>query len=223
MVYTIAIIEDDVDVANALKDLCLSHGYQCAICHDFANVLSWLNQQHYDLILLDIHIPYLNGQTLLPMIKTTLDIPVVMITSSVDEIDEVLSMSNGADDYITKPFNPTILMLRIANILKRYLGSTMVTSYQDLSYHGDTMKLSGPNGVVELSRNEALIMQTLIKNAEKLVSRNTLMDLLWENESYINDNALNVNISRLRERLKQLDCHVGIITKKQVGYMLCTQ
>lgn len=223
MRYTIAVIEDDMDVAIALTNLCQSNGYQCDYCTDFGNVMKWLDQGNYDLILLDIHIPYLNGQTLLPLIKTKFDIPVIMITSSTDEIDEVLSMSNGADDYITKPFNSTILMLRIANILKRYHGSTMIYTYHQLTYHSDSMRLSSPSGSLELSRNEALIMHLLIKNAEKLVTRNELMDLLWENESYINDNALNVYISRLRERLKQLDCGVGIVTRKQVGYMLCQQ
>ena len=221
MVYTIAIVEDDLSVAMQLEQLCIATGYNALRCRDFQHVVQWVEKNHCDLVLLDIHIPYLSGQTILPMIKSTLDLPVIMITSSMDEIDEVMSMSHGADDYITKPFNPTILMLRIANILKRYHPIDPSLIYHGLVYDPKTMMLSCNGQTMPLTRNEALIISILIQQGGTIVSRNTLMDALWENESYINDNALNVNISRLRDKLDHLHPELTIQTKKGSGYMLC--
>lgn len=223
MVYTIAIVEDDSSVAMQLEQLCIATGYTALRCSDFQHVLEWLSSVQCDLVLLDIHIPYLSGQTILPLIKTKLNIPVIMITSSMDEIDEVLSMSHGADDYITKPFNPTILMLRIANVLKRYHDIHPSLNYHGLFYDPTTMQLCCNGQTMPLTRNEALIISLLIQHGGTIVSRNTLMDALWENESYINDNALNVNISRLRDKLDRLHPHLTIQTKKGSGYMLCEQ
>lgn len=221
MGYTIAIIEDDMDLADQLVQLIRLNGYNAQKCVDFQNAMEWLKSNLFDLVLLDINIPYLSGQTLLPLIKSELKLPVVMLTSSSDEINEVLSMSHGADDYITKPFNSTILLLRIANILRRYHHQDTIDRFVDLSYDPTSLSLSCAGQTIELTRNEALIMQQLIHHAPNIVSRNTLMDTLWENESYINDNALNVNISRLRDKLVRLDTSCTIITRKQAGYCLC--
>ena len=143
-----------------------------------------------------------------------------MVTSKDNETDEVLAISYGADDYITKPYNPTILLLRIGAVFKR-----LEITYNIVEYHGLTINFSkciiSKNGIeIYLTKNEMIIFTHLYNNKNKIVSRDELMTELWNNDEYINDNALTVNISRLRSKLKELDCDNLITTRKNQGYIL---
>lgn len=143
-----------------------------------------------------------------------------MVTSRANETDEILSISYGADDYITKPYSPTILLLRIQNIFKRLDNSTEVLKYKDLEVSISRGSLLDNNKELELTKNEMLIFQHLLNNQNRIVSRNELMTILWNNEEYINDNALTVNISRLRSKLEGFDYSDAIETRKGQGYIL---
>lgn len=143
-----------------------------------------------------------------------------MVTSRANETDEILSISYGADDYITKPYSPTILLLRIQNIFKRLDNSTEVLKYKDLEVSISRGTLSGNNKELELTKNEMLIFQHLLNNQNRIVSRDELMTILWNNEEYINDNALTANISRLRSKLEGFDYSDAIETRKGQGYIL---
>ena len=143
-----------------------------------------------------------------------------MVTSRASETDEILSISYGADDYITKPYSPTILLLRIQNIFKRLDNSTEVLKYKDLEVSISRGSLLDNNKELELTKNEMLIFQHLLNNQNRIVSRNELMTILWNNEEYINDNALTVNISRLRSKLEGFDYSDAIETRKGQGYIL---
>ena len=152
--------------------------------------------------MLDINLPNVNGEILLKEIRKETNIPVIMVTSRVGEVDEVLSISYGADDYITKPYNPTILLLRIQNIFKR-----MELSKDDMNYDGIMVNpqkgiLEQDGKILELSKNEMIIFTYLLCNRGKIVTRDDLMTDLWNNNEFINDNALTVNISRLRSKLQ---------------------
>ena len=216
----IMIIEDDTIISKELYELLVNAGYEALILKDFSNAKEEILKSNIDLILLDINIPYQNGEQLLKEIRKESNIPVIMVTSRANETDEILSISYGADDYITKPYSPTILLLRIQNIFKRLDNSTEVLKYKDLEVSPSRCTLSGSNKELELTKNEMLIFQHLLNNQNRIVSRDELMTILWNNEEYINDNALTVNISRLRSKLEGFDYSDAIETRKGQGYIL---
>lgn len=216
----IMIIEDDTIISKELYELLVNAGYEALILKDFSNAKEEILKSNIDLILLDINIPYQNGEQLLKEIRKESNIPVIMVTSRANETDEILSISYGADDYITKPYSPTILLLRIQNIFKRLDNSTEVLKYKDLEVSLSRGTLSGNNKELELTKNEMLIFQHLLNNQNRIVSRDELMTVLWNNEEYINDNALTVNISRLRSKLEDFGYPDAIETRKGQGYIL---
>ena len=216
----IMIIEDDTIISKELYELLVNAGYEAWILKDFSNAKEEILKSNIDLILLDINIPYQNGEQLLKEIRKESNIPVIMVTSRANETDEILSISYGADDYITKPYSPTILLLRIQNIFKRLDNSTEVLKYKDLEVSISRGTLSGNNKELELTKNEMLIFQHLLNNQNRIVSRDELMTILWNNEEYINDNALTVNISRLRSKLEDFGYPNAIETRKGQGYIL---
>lgn len=216
----IMIIEDDTIISKELYELLVNAGYEALILKDFLNAKEEVLKSNIDLILLDINIPYQNGEQLLKEIRKESNIPVIMVTSRANETDEILSISYGADDYITKPYSPTILLLRIQNIFKRLDNSTEVLKYKDLEVSLSRGILSGNNKELELTKNEMLIFQHLLNNQNRIVSRDELMTILWNNEEYINDNALTVNISRLRSKLEDFGYPNAIETRKGQGYIL---
>lgn len=216
----IMIIEDDTIISKELYELLVNAGYEALILKDFSNAKEEILKSNIDLILLDINIPYQNGEQLLKEIRKESNIPVIMVTSRASETDEILSISYGADDYITKPYSPTILLLRIQNIFKRLDNSTEVLKYKDLEVSPSRGTLSDSNKELELTKNEMLIFQHLLNNQNRIVSRDELMTILWNNEEYINDNALTVNISRLRSKLEDFGYPNAIETRKGQGYIL---
>lgn len=216
----IKIIEDDLSIANELKEMLVRAGHLALITKDFSNVLDQIKKEQPDLILLDINLPKINGEVLLQQIRKENNIPVIMVTSKNSEVDEVLSMSYGADDYITKPYNPTILLLRIGAVLKRAERTTEKLSYHDLEIIPQKGILKKQEQEIILTKNEMIIFSYLLQNQGKIVTRDELMTDLWNNDEYINDNALTVNISRLRSKLKEIGYEEAIETRKGQGYIL---
>lgn len=216
----IYIVEDDRSIRTELAELLNNAGYETECLTDFSNSLQHILESESDLILLDINIPFINGEMLLRNIRKKTDIPVIMVTSRTSEADEVLSMSYGADDYITKPYNPTILLLRISAVLKRAYKENIKTSYRNLQVNSTKGSLSDGNTEIILTKNEMIIFQLLLDRQGQIVSRNDLMTTLWDNEEYINDNALTVNISRLRTKLSDFGYENAIETRKKQGYIL---
>lgn len=216
----IKIIEDDLSIANELKEMLVRAGYLALITEDFSNVLDQVKKEQPDLIILDINLPKINGEVLLQQIRKENNIPVIMVTSKNSEVDEVLSMSYGADDYITKPYNPTILLLRIGAVLKRTERTTEKLSYHDLEIIPQKGILKKQEQEIILTKNEMIIFSYLLQNQGKIVTRDELMTDLWNNDEYINDNALTVNVSRLRSKLKEIGYEEAIETRKGQGYIL---
>lgn len=216
----IFIVEDDKSICMELVEILENEGYAASYLTDFEHSKEKILAARADLILMDINIPGINGRNLLKEIRKESDIPVIMVTSRTSEMDEVLSMSYGADDYITKPYNPTILLLRIAAVLKRMEGSQNVASYRgaEVNFSKGTIRLGEKEQV--LTKNEMIIFQRLLSSKDKIVSRDEIMTDLWDNEEYVNDNALTVNISRLRTKLAELGLPDAIETRKKQGYRL---
>ena len=216
----ILIIEDDKTLRGELKTLLDNSGYKAVCAEDFSKTLNTMLNFDGELILLDINLPFTNGETLLRDFRRKSDTPVIMLTSRVTELDEVLSMSMGADDYITKPYNPTILLLRISAVLKRTRKAEVRRSYRGLII--DTAKGSvslGDRSQI-LTKNEMIIFGRLLERQGEIVTRDELMTALWDNDEFVNDNALSVNISRLRTKLSALGLDDAIETRKKQGYVL---
>lgn len=216
----ILIVEDDISIRKELKNLLDNAGFYGMILEDFENAFEQIKKEHPDLILLDINIPKLNGEMLLQKIRKESNVPIIMVTSKNTEADEVLSMSYGADDYITKPYNPTILLLRINAIFKRMENKNDILIYHDLEVDPKKGIMKNSTEEVILTKNEMIIFTFLLANMGNIVTRDDLMTDLWNNNEYINDNALNVNISRLRAKLKDLGYEDAIETRKGQGYIL---
>ena len=216
----ILIIEDEETIRNELKTLLENSGYEVLMLEKFTNAKEDIKSMTLDLILLDINLPNINGEMLLKEIRKESNIPVIMVTSRVCEVDEVFSMSYGADDYITKPYNPTILLLRIQNIFKRMENNRDDLFYDDIVVNPKKGILEKNGKVLELTKNEMIIFTYLLNNRGRIVNRDDLMTDLWNNNEFINDNALTVNISRLRNKLQDFGLENKIETRKGQGYKL---
>ena len=216
----IMIIEDDTVLRYEVATLLKNSGYDVQAVTDLSTALEQMKSSGADLILLDINLPFVGGETLLQEFRKVSDTPVIMLTSRSTEIDEVLSMSFGADDYITKPYNPTILLLRISAVLKRFTKTSGSQMYHDAEV--STVKGSiDRNGKEQvLTKNELIIFQLLLDRQGEIVTRDDLMTALWDNDEFVNDNALSVNISRLRGKLADLGFEDAIETRKKQGYVL---
>ena len=217
----IVIVEDEKVIREELCALLENAGYQPVAVTDFAHTESEILNSGGDLVLLDINIPKMNGEQVLRELRQKSEIPVIMVTSRTEELDEVLSMSYGADDYITKPYNPTILLLRIQAILKRTENTGVdLYHYRDIEIRQAKGVLNRGQDQMVLTKNEMLIFMVLLHHQGEIVSRDDLMTELWDNSEYISDNALTVNISRLRAKLEQMGHPDVIETRKKQGYVL---
>ncbi len=214
------VVEDDNTIRDELKELLESSGYKAILLERFDNTLDDILNNKFDLLLLDINLPNINGELILHEFRKKSNTPVIIVTSRVKETDEVLSMSYGADDYITKPYNPTILLLRIANIFKRMENNTNKSYYDGVLVYQNKGMLIKDDKELDLTKNEMIIFSCLLSNRGNIVTRDELMTELWNNEEYVNENALTVNISRLRAKLEEFGIENAIETRKGQGYKL---
>lgn len=218
----ILIVEDDKTLSDELKILLDENGYDAYQLFNFQNAVKRIIEFSPDLLLLDIMLASANGQNILRDIRKESNIPIIMLTSKTSELDEIMSMSYGADDYITKPYNPTLLLLRIENLFRHINHQS---SNEPIEYNGLTINLLKStleyNGnEVILSKNELNILYYLIKNKGKIVSRDELMDHLWDCNEFVDDNTLTVNINRLRKRLESIGLSDIIETRRKQGYII---
>lgn len=216
----ILIIEDDKAIVEELTVLLNNNGYEALVLTDFKHALEEILSLNPDLILLDMNIPHTSGDVLLKSLRKSSHIPVIMVTSRSSEIDEALSISYGADDYVTKPYNPTILLLRIGAVLKRLNTNLETLNYYDLTINLTKGIISNTHTEIILTKNEMILFSYLVNHQNKIVTRDALMTALWSNNEYVNDNTLTVNISRLRAKLKEVGYDDAIDTRKGLGYVL---
>lgn len=218
----IAVVEDDKVLRQALDSLLKENGYGTFCLENFDRTEEEILRAEPDLVLLDILLPGANGQEILRNLRQKSQIPVIMVTSREGEMDQILAMSYGADDYITKPYNPTLLLLKIEALFRRIQPGA---PQEEVEYRGillnllrSTMTYQGKERV--LSKNEFSILYYLIKNQGRIVSRDELMDYLWDCNDFIDDNTLTVNINRLRKKLEEAGIQGAIQTRRGQGYLL---
>ena len=215
----IYIVEDDLVLRQELVKLLNSYGYTCDFSDDFKNIIRLIINSNPDLILLDINLPYFNGHYICKEIRKKLNTPIIVVTSLNNDIEELTSINLGADDFITKPYNPQILLARISSILRR----TNSNFNEKISHNGLDLILSKSivkYNKIELTRNEIKILNVLILNANNIVSRDEIMNELWQSDTFIDDNTLTVNINRLRKKLEQIGAKDYIKTKRGQGYII---
>lgn len=217
----ILIVEDDLELRNELKILLDDNGYDASVLTSFQNAKQEILESKVDLVLLDIKIPYMNGQQLLKEIRKVSDIPIIMVTSKDTEVDEVLSLSYGADDYITKPYNPTLLLLHIEALFKRMQkGNNTQIVYHQVKVNLLKSTLETNEKELLLSKNEMSIFHFLWMHKGKIVTRDEIMNYLWGTDKFIDDNTLTVNIARLRKKLEEVGLKGAIETRREQGYIL---
>lgn len=219
----ILIIEDHKPIQKELAVFLEKYGYQVTVLQQFDTVVNDCLKEDIDLILLDINLPVFDGYYICREVRNHSDVPIIVVTSRNSEIDELMSMNLGADDFITKPYNTQILLARITALLKR----TKKVSEEEniIKCRGLEVFLNRSVALyqgqeIELSKNEMKILYTLIKREGSIVSRDQLMEALWQSNEFIDDNTLTVNINRLRKKLETIGLEQFITTKRGQGYMI---
>ena len=218
----ILIVEDDEKLRNEVEIFFSHHGYQAESLKKFDNTIQDIININPDLILLDINLPGADGEYVCKEIRKQSNVPIIIVTSRDNEVDELLSINYGADHYITKPFNIQILLAKTNSLLKR---SNMKSEQDKIDARDFIINLSNSTIIkdgkeIDLTKNELKILKYLNENRGKIVSREEIMDYLWESNSFIDDNTLTVNITRLRNKLEELNLKELLETKRGQGYIL---
>lgn len=218
----ILIVEDDTVIRNEIATLLRNNGYEVFAVLDFANVTDEVRKQSPHLLLLDINLPLQDGYKICTNIRAFSNVPIMFVTSRNTDIDELNGIMSGADDFISKPYNVSILLARISALMKRAYAKDEqdYISYQDIKLFIEAGKVEHKGNSAELTKNETRILSYLMKHNGKIVPRADLIEYLWDNQMYVDDNALSVNITRLRAKLKQIGVTALIKTKHRQGYMI---
>lgn len=221
--YRIYLVEDDEVIAGLMKKHLESWGYQVETVKDFTNVISEFAKVDPQLVLLDLKLPFFNGFHWCEEIRKISQVPVIFVSSAADNMNMVMAMARGADDFIAKPFDLAVLVAKVQAILRRTYSFGKASNI--LEHRGVVLNLGNGSVTmgeesVDLTRNELKILQILFENNGKAVSRDAIMTKLWENDSFVDDNTLTVNMTRLRKKLEGIGLRNFIVTKKGMGYMV---
>lgn len=219
----ILIVEDDEKLGEELEIFLNKNVYQAETLKTFNNTIKDVLDINPDLLLLDINLPFADGEYICKEIRKKSTMPIIIITSRDNELDELLCLNYGADHYVTKPFNIQILLAKISSLLRRTNMQEENSEKIDakefvLNISKSTIEKEGK--IIELTKNEYKILKFLLQNREKIVSRDEIMRYLWDDESFIDDNTLTVNITRLRNKLEELNLKELLVTKRGQGYIL---
>jgi DNA-binding response OmpR family regulator len=221
--YKILIVEDDKTISTGIQNHLEKWEYQVFCVEDFKNVIKDVLDFKPELILLDIALPFYNGFYWCSEIRKITKIPIIFLSSADDNMNIIMAMDMGGDDFIGKPFDLTVLTAKINAMLRRsysFKGQVNGIEHKGVMLNLSDAVLSRGDKSVELTKNEFKILQLLMENPGELISRDTIMMHLWESDSFIDDNTLTVNITRLRKKLKDIEIEDYIVTKKGLGYLV---
>lgn len=219
----IMIVEDDETISSLLKQHLHKWNYEVNVVEDFEHVLDIFVKEQPVLVLLDISLPYYNGYYWCQEIRKISEVPIVFISSTNENMNIVMAMIMGADDFINKPFDLNVMTAKIQALLRRTYSFTkqfQLLTYKDLSLNLLDATISYQDQIIELTKNELKIMQLLFEKPEIFVTRDEMMIALWQTEQFVDDNTLSVNVNRLRKKLEQFGISSLIQTKKGIGYKL---
>ncbi|WP_343826997.1 response regulator transcription factor [Clostridium subterminale] len=220
----IIIIEDTETIRQELTTFLNRYGYEVIAPTDFENIISIIEKEEPNLILLDINLPVFDGFYICREVRKTSQVPIIVVTSRDSDMDELMSMNLGADDFVTKPYNTQILLARINSVLKRVNqgneGNQEILVYNDLKLNLSNGTINCGENTLEITKNELKILYYLIKNKGSIVSREDLMDYLWKSNLFVDDNTLSVNVTRLRKKLDEIGVKEAIETRRGLGYIM---
>lgn len=222
MKHKLIIIEDDPLIRNELRTLLIGNGYEVSAPEELTGIVDLVREEQPHLVLLDIKLPHDSGFSICSQIRTFSEAPIVFVTSCSTDMDELNSIMLGGDAFITKPYNTAILLARIASLLKKAYPAQQ---NEQMTYNGAVLHLE--SGTIEyegrkaeLTKNELKILYYLFKNAGKICNRADIVEFMWDNQLYVDDNALSVNVNRIREKLTGIGLENFIKTRHRQGYTL---
>lgn len=221
--YRIFLVEDDETIARLIKKHLEKWEYEVSTVQDFDNVLGEFAACDPQLVLLDIRLPFYNGYHWCTQIRQVSKVPIIFLSSVSDNMNIVMAMNMGADDFIPKPFDLEVLTAKVQALLRRsydFAGSSSMLEHKGMLLNLSDATLLYQEQKVELTKNELKILQTLIENKTQVVTRETLMTRLWESDMYVDENTLSVNVNRLRKKLTSIGLEDSILTKKGIGYQI---
>lgn len=221
--YRIMIVEDDSTIAEALKRHLEGWDYETVIAEDFKNIMAELTRVEPDLVLLDIGLPFYNGFYWCTQIRQVSDVPIIFISSASDNMNIVMAMNMGGDEFIEKPFDLHVVTAKVQALLRRtysYRGSASLMEYKGCILNLADATVTYQDRKTDLTKNEFKIFQCLLENAGKIVTRDEIIARLWESDAFIDENTLTVNVARLRKKLAQIGLEEAVVTKKGIGYMV---
>lgn len=216
----IFVIEDEEAIRTELQQLLIKYGYECDTSIDFKNIVTIALKSGADLILLDINLPYQDGFQICKSIRSQSNVPIIILTSRSTDFDELMSLNIGADDFISKPYNAQVLLVRIQKIMERAykVQANAVLEHKGLSLNLLKATMSYHGKEFELTKNELGILRLLMLNKGNIIPRDAIIDELWQSEEFIDENTLNVNIVRLRKKLSEIGLPDYLETKRGLGY-----
>lgn len=219
----ILVVEDDHQIQQELVLLLQRNGFEAQALTSFESVPQQIITTHPDLVLLDLNLPGIDGQQICREVRQLSNVPIIVVTSRNTDLDELMVLSLGADDFIAKPYNTQILLMHITSVLRR--ANSDVTTGTKLSHAGVTLdssscKVSANQKSVELTKNELRILSLLMQNAGTVVSRQRIQEELWQSDEFVDDNTLTVNISHLRNTLASIGVEDFVMTRRGLGYVI---
>lgn len=221
--YKIFMVEDDEIIARSIREHLQAWNYDVCCVEDFSNVVAEFVRFDPQLVLMDITLPFFNGYHWCSEIRKISKVPVIFLSSAADNMNIVMAVNMGADDFIPKPFDLEVLTVKIQAMLRRsydFAGTGSMLEHKGAILNLNETTLTYQEQKIELTKNEFRILEILMENKEKVVSRETLMTKLWESDNYVDENTLSVNVKRLRKKLEALGLEEFILTKKGIGYRL---
>lgn len=221
--YRILIVEDNKVIADTVKEQLIKWGYEAFVVTDFSDVLKTFVEVEPHLILMDIGLPFFNGYHWCTQIRTVSKVPIIFMSYMSDNMNIVMAINMGGDDFIVKPFDINVLIAKVQAMLRRtysFVESTNIIEHNGCILNMNDQSFTYNNNKVELTKNEYKILQYLLENVGKVVTRDSIMMKLWESDDFIDDNTLTVNVTRLRKKLELAGLSDYIKTKKGVGYII---
>lgn len=218
--WKIFLVEDDKVIAEEIERYLKIWNYEIKRVQDFQNIFNEFKNFHPDLVLMDVTLPFFNGYHWCKVIRDNSKVPILFISAADENLNLIMAMDLGADDYLTKPFDLEVLQIKIRALLRRtyeYIETKNIY-YKDIILKCDSMIVSIKDREIELTKNEFKILEVLLEKPGKIISRDEIIDRIWQTDSYIDDNTLTVNIMRLRKKLEDIQIFELIKTKKGVGY-----
>ncbi|MCC0632385.1 MULTISPECIES: response regulator transcription factor [unclassified Clostridioides] len=226
MSHKIYIVEDDISISTLLKDYIEKYGFEVMVEENFDNIITTFANFKPDLVLLDVNLPKFDGFYWCRCIRQQSNIPIIFVSARDSNLDQIRALESGADDYITKPFYYDVVMAKIKSHIRRVYGEyspkidERILELDGLKFYPERLELELEDKTLIITKKEGILLECLIKKYPKVVSRDYLLEKIWDDIEFVEENTLNVNVSRIRKRFEELGINDAVQTVRGVGYKL---